>query len=303
MEFAARMSVRPKPNTYRFAVGTPQSVESSIWRMWVHGNDVYLGAREALRAFKVSLHESGIWRIAWVEDLKRPDSASDRVIVKWNRPGEFAPGWTPSVGIVLSSVQPARPFKPRGIDDDRLTWFQPPASGKKLLFKVLFSPSGFTKSDLRGVSLKQDRLATCMDKSDGERVWLVAREGDLSDFERHQVRDAMSTTRIHLKPGASGDGVRGSRVLLVVSDDKPGVGTQPTIFDVSLGGERRLDSRTRRIVTGALTRGWTRRRPRPQLADLRQSVSGSRRSAPMRRTCKGFVGHTTVNGRGIADAG
>jgi len=231
------MSIRQNSNTFRFAVGTAQSVESSIWRMWVNGNDVYLGAREALRAFKVSLHQSGIWRIAWVADLNRPDSASDRVIVRWNRPSEFAPGWTPSVGILLSSIQPARPFATRKIDDSRLTWFEPPASGRRLLFKVLFSPSGFTENDLRRVSLKQDRLAACLEKKDGERVWLVAREDDLSDFERHQVRDAMSKTRIHLKPGASGDGVRGSRILLVVSDDRPGLGAQPTIFDISLGME------------------------------------------------------------------
>jgi hypothetical protein len=229
-----------RSRTFRFVVGSPQNVESFVWRMWVHGNDVYLGVRDALTVFKVSLHQSGIWRIAFVADLKRPDMASDRVIVKWRKPNEFAPGWTPSIGIVVSSVRPERPFKAPKINDSRLTWFGPPAEGKKLVFKVLFSSSGRTESDLKSISLDRGRVATHLVKKNGDGVWLVVREDDLSDVERDSIRDAMEKTRIHMSPGSSEDSVHASRLLLVLSEDEPSVSTQPTIIDIPLGLENVL---------------------------------------------------------------
>ena len=76
------------PDVLRFAVGSPENIQSFVWRVWVQGDDVYIGARNALQVFKVSLHASGIWRIAFVKELKKEDSNSDRVIVRWNKPAE-----------------------------------------------------------------------------------------------------------------------------------------------------------------------------------------------------------------------
>jgi hypothetical protein len=53
----SRMTDRSDP-TIRFAVGTPDGHQSVIWRLWVHGSDVYLMPRPA-RHWKVSLHQSG----------------------------------------------------------------------------------------------------------------------------------------------------------------------------------------------------------------------------------------------------
>jgi hypothetical protein len=192
--------------------------------MWVNGNDVYIGAREALHVFRVSLHQSDIWRIAWVADLDRPDSESDRVIVKWTRPNQFAPGWTPSIGIFFSSIRPSRPLRPLQIDDDRLTWFSPPSESKSLLFKVLLSQSEFTENDLRRVTREQDRLAARMVKKNGEIVWLVTREEDLTEPERRQIDKYMSNTRIQLKSTSSENALRALRILVVASEDHRGWG-------------------------------------------------------------------------------
>ena len=50
--------------TLRFAVGTPSAARSSVWRLWVNQDDVYLGQRATTQFLKVSLHASGDWRIA-----------------------------------------------------------------------------------------------------------------------------------------------------------------------------------------------------------------------------------------------
>jgi hypothetical protein len=49
------------------AAGSPDDVRSSIWRLWIQGDDIYFGTRDTLPAFKISLHQSGIWRAAFVK--------------------------------------------------------------------------------------------------------------------------------------------------------------------------------------------------------------------------------------------
>jgi len=69
----------------RIAVGTPDGVSGNSWRIWVKGMVTYVSCRDNFREFKVSLHASGIWRVAFTEqalksrpDLFKPDN--DRVI-------------------------------------------------------------------------------------------------------------------------------------------------------------------------------------------------------------------------------
>ena len=69
----------------RIAVGTPEGVSGNSWRISVQGMDTYVSCRDNFKEFKVSLHASGIWRVAITEQAikARPelfDPSSDRVI-------------------------------------------------------------------------------------------------------------------------------------------------------------------------------------------------------------------------------
>jgi hypothetical protein len=206
--------------------------------MWAHGDDVYLGTRTTLFAFKVSLHKSGIWRVAFVAELEQADSEADRAVFKWQRPGEYAPGWTPSIGILVSPLEAERPLKKAKVDDQRIQWHPPAVHGSKLLFKVLFSDPSYSEDDLRSVTDARDRLAGRLVKRDGEIVWLVLREDDFGPAEDATIRDVMAKIKIHLAPGSSEDAVTDdTRALLVAADDVPGIRNQPTIFDIALGKE------------------------------------------------------------------
>lgn len=224
-------------STLRFAVGSPDNIKSCVWRMWVTGDDVYLGARNSLKAFKVSLHRSNTWRVAFVEELKRDQPETDRVIIKWQRPEEFAPGWTPSIGILISSIDAKRPFKKNRIKDSRIQWFSSPTTGNKYIFKVLFSKPGTSDNDYKKITISGDRLVGKLKKKSGEIVWLVVREDDLTPIEIAKIEDVMQKTKIHLKPGSSEESIFDSRALLVVSDDSPLILNQPTILDIALGKE------------------------------------------------------------------
>ncbi|WNM62013.1 hypothetical protein [Candidatus Nitrospira neomarina] len=78
----------PIPTTrdpVRIAVGTPDGVSSNSWRVWVKGLDTYVMCRDNFREIKISLHASGIWRVALTEGTikARPElvlGGGDRVI-------------------------------------------------------------------------------------------------------------------------------------------------------------------------------------------------------------------------------
>ena len=51
----------------RFAVCRVDGKHSVVWAAWGRGDDFYFGARSVLGAIKVSLHASGIGRIAFTD--------------------------------------------------------------------------------------------------------------------------------------------------------------------------------------------------------------------------------------------
>jgi hypothetical protein len=69
-------------------VGTPKGVSSNSWKIWVRRFDTYVACRDNFREFKVSLHASGIWRVALTKETvaARPElfSGGDRILHKWS---------------------------------------------------------------------------------------------------------------------------------------------------------------------------------------------------------------------------
>lgn len=84
----------------RFAVGRPGQ-RSSVWRLWANRgkDDVYVATRQSAGIFKVSLHESGDWRLEWVGDdhgdvwftTGEGDEPQGRIIDRWSRPRQVRP--------------------------------------------------------------------------------------------------------------------------------------------------------------------------------------------------------------------
>lgn len=91
----------------RFAVGEPGR-RSTIWRLWAPPNkdDVYLASRRTADIFKVSLHESGDYRMQWSTlDRKNPNvvthenSAGSRIMAQWQRQPPSMSGWQEALGL------------------------------------------------------------------------------------------------------------------------------------------------------------------------------------------------------------
>ena len=88
-------------NVIRFQV-TASDGRSDVWRGWSDGNNVYLAPRLKGGEFKISLHESGRWRLAFTEEyaelMRRLGTGdADRCVEALDRPPEHATGFTRAV--------------------------------------------------------------------------------------------------------------------------------------------------------------------------------------------------------------
>ncbi|WP_201832843.1 hypothetical protein [Microvirga zambiensis] len=94
----------------RFAAGLRDGRYSGVWAAWSSKSDFYLGARSILGSLKISLHQSGICRIALTEQQAkaleaqglRPEG-SDRAFYKWRRRPTPPVGVVPVVSILFPS--------------------------------------------------------------------------------------------------------------------------------------------------------------------------------------------------------
>ena len=176
----------PDP-TVRFAAGTPERPRSSVWRLWTHGSDAYLGARVTLGMFKLSMHQSGAWICAFTSQSGVVDETGSRRHHTWQRPAEFSPGWTqgPAVGVPWTTWRDQLPSIEVLPPDT--AWVPGPKRNKKVTFSILIQGAG-DSSDIRSVSLPGDRvLHDGLSLSNGETVWIQVRYSEMSPDENKGI--------------------------------------------------------------------------------------------------------------------
>ena len=123
----------------RFAVGSPDTPYSGIWRLVVRKNDIYIGAsRNSMQTIKISLHESGDWIVAGTTQSGVRLRDGNRRAKQWNRPKEHASGVTrgPSILIPIASAFPRRITKSQLMKP--IEWCSPPSSGEMVDFAIYF---------------------------------------------------------------------------------------------------------------------------------------------------------------------
>jgi hypothetical protein len=121
----------------RLAVGEPGR-RGTVWRLWANRStsDVYIASRHTAGELKISLDESGDWRIQTigpkgsgtihVHDLVEQHSEG-RVLERWRRPEANSVGWTHAFSIVL----PDRHLVTTPVDRwDDIQWHRPPGDAE-----------------------------------------------------------------------------------------------------------------------------------------------------------------------------
>ena len=158
-----------------------------LWRVWVHGDEIYLAPRGMAQLVKLSLHSSGIWRWAWVKDsVLDEELEGDRTHERWLKPGPFIPGWIvgPSVMFLWSPVE--------GWEGDpiettkRVSWLDPPEKNDKVTVSLMLAePGAMAARDLR--EEKRFPLLAELHLRSGGRVWVAARRDPMTLEEMRGV--------------------------------------------------------------------------------------------------------------------
>lgn len=159
-----------KNSALRFATGVPGH-RSTVWRLWgaKNADDVYLASRASAGEFKVSLHQSGDWRLQAI-DLRKEndthfgnlDAGQGRILHQWRRPAADEAGWTRAVTIRVPfehlSAVPSDTVK---FADVR--WIRAPKPGQTLLFDVVLAPMNADQATIRTFDLDPEDFAAVVD--------------------------------------------------------------------------------------------------------------------------------------------
>ncbi len=179
-------------------MGDPKGPQSSVWRLWTHGNEVYIALRELTRAKKISLHSSGVWRNAWTPEHVDKGSpfvapGQDRATDKWDPPAELWPGLTRAFDIIVPRSEVTRPqhLDPNTLSGKKIVWVPPAREGFATYFTVAFTIAVATAAIVPGWPGRDtgSRLIWRADLPDTRTVWLVAHELPVDDWMQQHLAE------------------------------------------------------------------------------------------------------------------
>lgn len=124
----------------RFAIGTSKGPRGLVWSASVKSDELYLGTRRS--PWKVSVHGSGVWRIAFTAEWAKSNSPEgrDRVVARWNRPPEMAPGLTHALTIAVPHEALAVAAAP---EIRHVAWCPAPNAGEIAWFGIMEGRPGY----------------------------------------------------------------------------------------------------------------------------------------------------------------
>lgn len=175
--------VLDRPGTIRWAVGSPVGPRSHTWSVVGHPNtnDVFVGIRDHMHVMKLSLHESK-WRMALTKEAAAqhlpPDT--DRVVTRWNQPGEMAQGWRHAACIIVTASNMGHGYPEKRVKRGRVSWFPAPEYPFVIRFDVMLKRPDAEPLTV-GESLGEVGRMTMRS---GAGVWIVGTEfATTTDYE------------------------------------------------------------------------------------------------------------------------
>lgn len=130
----------------RFAAGSPTTPHSSTWTVvgGRAGRDLYVGNRAVMHMHKLSLHESGRWRLAETDEFAKKLTVfgsideDTRVLGRFTPPAERTHGWQLAVTIIVTDASLMEP-EPSPSTSTQISWWPAPANYEVRVFAVYLS--------------------------------------------------------------------------------------------------------------------------------------------------------------------
>ena len=165
----------------RFSVKNDLNKRSSIWKCWTNigtgKKDVYITNRTIGKALKASLHETGLWHIAFDSSFLKKEVQQEsrllhnRFVDKWSKPLEISDGCTLALRIIIPEDVVTTPINDK---DPRSTiWIVAPPSGKAIEIVLLLTAPHPSASGWPGRDSMGAQLIGSIEIENGYRLWLV----------------------------------------------------------------------------------------------------------------------------------
>jgi hypothetical protein len=174
------------PRVIRFAIGT-RTRRSRTWRVWSNArtSDVYVGVRNFAGFQKFSLHESGQWHHAFVnDDAARRQGLMSRFLDTWDRPDNAPAGWTKALAVKVPGGSLSA--LPHVADDDDVLWLPDAPEGRVAVIGIGVVEPDRGWAEFRGRPVAAYRLAN------GNAVVLMYETEEITDDHRRTITDAAS---------------------------------------------------------------------------------------------------------------
>jgi hypothetical protein len=193
----------------RFGVGDGITRRATTWKCWaVRGtgrNDVYLANRHLRGALKASLHESGTWQVGFNRrylDAHAPrEEWPTRIVDKWDRPKELAPGVTLAYRILTPSASVNT--TPTADERSRIVWIVPPPDGRAVEIALVLTAPTTVTTDWPGRRSLGTSLVGHFTLDNGHTAWIVSRIVDMPQIPNLTVnreRYFSGRTRVDVGP-------------------------------------------------------------------------------------------------------
>lgn len=165
----------------RFCVQASNGSCSGVWKFWVNNSDFYIAARPLAGSIKISLHESGHFRMAFlqkeIEAMRRRGQAvpQDRALFKWRRP-ENVPGAAVCTVTIRFPVAFIRGRPKKGTAKKPLITFELDAECKVAEVGFFYTRE---KPEIIGPTLEEiGEPLFYTQLPNGETVWMIGRFTD-----------------------------------------------------------------------------------------------------------------------------
>lgn len=163
-------------------MGSPSGPCSTVFRAWANAgkSDIYVAARPVAHSVKLSLHESGRWRMAFTKQFANSgspvvDPPGDRRANEWTRPAEFEPGWTAAFLVIVPHSQ-LGPSPAGGIKGD-IRWRAAAGRGMETRYWLLLAtPVVDPPNEWPGKDSMQTDLVARFQLANGETLWIVCQD-------------------------------------------------------------------------------------------------------------------------------
>jgi hypothetical protein len=145
----------------RFGLAADGELRSSLWRLWVRGNETYLGARSHLGTTKASLHSSGVAVIT---------TGTSRLDLKRRT---IAPGWVVGPRLAFPGSESTSRLSGDRPTPKQVFEFPPPPPAMWRDFAVLISTENAQLADLEEAIPHETILMGPLNHRDGGQTWLA----------------------------------------------------------------------------------------------------------------------------------